>query len=448
MAKLAGPGRRRVVVETHSDGVNALWDNGSVPILAIARYFATLPRRCRPGPMEFVLTTAHLYQRLDGHSHGAGDELYARKLDKAYDRGTVALVLALEHLGAYQWDAVPRGGGQPGLTLRRTSQSEPSTTFVTESPFLVGTLERAIKRRNVERSLLLKGTALADDSHVPPYCSFGGEGTPYMRHLIPTVGFIAAPWTLFDAGYGLEQIDFGLLRQQTLQFTDFLLELRGVLAGEDRRQVHALPQGAPRRQADLRDLGVEVAALADDEDRRHRAVSGGGDHVVDRRAVGVDDDGLVLVVELEDVRRGVHAVAGPDAQRPVDGDLDPVDRGQRHVRRRRTSKNAAIAAISSTGTSRAGPGRCPSSWGAPPAGMANSSAARMSWADRTGSGRAAGARLGCRCRTRRRPVRRAALRCRSDRRACLRIRIHRPYRSRSMDEGTGRARGGGVSQVG
>jgi hypothetical protein len=249
VAKLAGPGRRRVVVETHSDGVNALWDNGSVPILAIARYFAALPRKCRPGPMEFVLTTAHLYQRLDGRSHGAGDELYARKLDKAYDRGTVRLVLALEHLGAYQWDAVPRGGGLPGLTLRRTGQSEPSTTFVTESPFLVGTLERAIKRRKVERSLLLKGTALPDDSHVPPYCSFGGEGTPYMRHLIPTVGFIAAPWTLFDAGYGLEQIDFGLLRRQTLQFTDFLLELRGVsqarIAGEYTRYRKERRAGKP-----------------------------------------------------------------------------------------------------------------------------------------------------------------------------------------------------------
>jgi hypothetical protein len=227
VAELDGPGRRRVVVETHSDGVNALWDNGSVPMLAIARYFAKLPRRCRPGPMEFVLTTAHLFQRLDGRSHGAGDELYARRLDRAYDKGTVAMVLALEHLGAYEWEALPRGGGRPGLTLRRTSRSEPSTTFVTESDFLVKTLERAVRRRKVERSLLLKGTALPDDSHVPPYCSFGGEGTPYMRHLIPTVGFITAPWTLFSSAYGLEQIDFALVRRQTLQFTDFLLGLRG-----------------------------------------------------------------------------------------------------------------------------------------------------------------------------------------------------------------------------
>jgi hypothetical protein len=92
----------------------------------------------------------------------------------------------------------------------------------------VRTLERDIRRHRIGRSLLLKGTALPDDSHVPPYCSFGGEGTPYMVHLIPTVAFIAAPWTLFNPGYGLEQIDFRLLRKQTLQFTDFLLEVRGV----------------------------------------------------------------------------------------------------------------------------------------------------------------------------------------------------------------------------
>jgi hypothetical protein len=223
---LDGPGKRRILVETHSDGVNALWDNGSVPMLAIARYFAALPKHCRPGPMDFGFMTAHLYQRLDPPTHSAGDALYARRMDRAYDRGALSMVLSLEHFGAYQWDAVPRAG-KPGLTLKRTKLSEPSTTFVTESPFLVKTLQRDIKRHKIGRSLLLKGTALPDDSHVPPYCSFGGEGTPYMVHLIPTVAFIAAPWTLFNPGYGLEQIDFKLLRKQTLQFTDFLLELRG-----------------------------------------------------------------------------------------------------------------------------------------------------------------------------------------------------------------------------
>ncbi len=225
---LPGPGKRRIVVETHSDGMNAVWDNGNVPILAIAHYFASLPEQCRPGPMEFLFTTAHLYQRLDPSRHGGGDSEYAKILDRDYDQGTVEMVLTLEHLGARDYEAVPRGNGLPGLTLVRTGTTELSTTFVSESDFLVDTLKQVIQERDVRRSLLMKGTTLADNSHVPPYCSFGGEATPYEQHLIPSVGFVTSPWILFDPGYGLESIDFSLLRQQTLMFSDFLLRLRGI----------------------------------------------------------------------------------------------------------------------------------------------------------------------------------------------------------------------------
>jgi hypothetical protein len=246
---LPGPGKRRIVVETHSDGMNAVWDNGNVPILAIAHYFAKLPKRCRPGPMEFLFTTAHLYQRLDPSQHGAGDAEYARVLDGDYDQGTVGLVLTLEHLGARDYEAVPRGNGLPGLTLVPTGTTELSTTFVSESDFLVDTLKQLIQARDVRRSLLMKGTALADNSHVPPYCSFGGEGTPYAQHLLPTVGFVTSPWTLFDPGYGLKIIDFRLLRQQTLLFNDFLLRLRGAsqdaIAGKYTQYRQERAQGKP-----------------------------------------------------------------------------------------------------------------------------------------------------------------------------------------------------------
>jgi|SRR3954447_4870158 hypothetical protein len=246
---LPGPGKRRIVVETHSDGMNAVWDNGNVPILAIAHYFAKLPKRCRPGPMEFLFTTAHLYQHLDPSQHGAGDSEYAKVLDGDYDRGTVGLVLTLEHLGARDYEAVPRGNGLPGLSLVRTNTTELSTTFVSESDFLVNTLEQLVQARDVRRSLLMKGTALADNSHVPPYCSFGGEATPYEQHLIPSVGFITSPWILFDPGYGLKSIDFRLLRQQTLMFSDFLLRLRGVpqeaIAGAYTQYRQERAQGKP-----------------------------------------------------------------------------------------------------------------------------------------------------------------------------------------------------------
>jgi hypothetical protein len=246
---LPGPGKRRIVVETHSDGMNAVWDNGNVPILAIAHYFAKLPKRCRPGPMEFLFTTAHLYQHLDPNQHGAGDSEYARVLDRDYDKGTVGLVLTLEHLGARDYEAVPRGNGLPGLALVPTNTTELSTTFVSESDFLVNTLEQLVQARDVRRSLLMKGTALADDTRVPPYCSFGGEGTPYEQHLIPTVGFVTSPWILFDPGYGLKAIDFGLLRRQTLMFSDFLLRLRGAsqeaIAGAYTQYRQERAQGKP-----------------------------------------------------------------------------------------------------------------------------------------------------------------------------------------------------------
>ena len=70
--------------------------------------------------------------------------------------------------------------------------------------------------------------------------------------------------------------------------------------------------------------GIELALFAVHEDRRDRAVAGRLDHDVGGLAVGVDHHRLVLAVELEHRRRGVHAVARADAQRAVDLDADPV----------------------------------------------------------------------------------------------------------------------------
>jgi hypothetical protein len=79
-------------------------------------------------------------------------------------------------------------------------------------------------RHDLVRTSLLKGADVEGD-HVPAHCSFGGEGTPYNKHLVPTVGLIAAPQTLYDPPFGLEGIDFGLMRRQTLAASDLLLAL-------------------------------------------------------------------------------------------------------------------------------------------------------------------------------------------------------------------------------
>ena len=65
----------------------------------------------------------------------------------------------------------------------------------------------------------------APGSTVPAHCSFGGEGTPYNHHLLPTVGAIAAPQSLYDPAFGLEGIDFEVMRDELLGYTELLHRL-------------------------------------------------------------------------------------------------------------------------------------------------------------------------------------------------------------------------------
>lgn len=41
------PGRSEetIILLSHTDGANAVWENGPAGILALARYFASIPRR-------------------------------------------------------------------------------------------------------------------------------------------------------------------------------------------------------------------------------------------------------------------------------------------------------------------------------------------------------------------------------------------------------------------
>lgn len=220
-----GSGRERVVVDSHTDGTNAVEDNGPIAMLAIARYLSGLPSACRRRPVQFSFSTGHFYQRLvsPARRHG-GTGVVARRLDRDYDGGTVAGVVVVEHLGAREWTAAPRADGV-GRVLRLTGRPELTLVGVSESPKLVGGVETVIRRHDLRRTALLRGADGAVAERVPPRCSFGGEGTPFNERLLPTVATIAAPQTLYNAPFGFEGIDFGLMRAQTLAYTDLVLRL-------------------------------------------------------------------------------------------------------------------------------------------------------------------------------------------------------------------------------
>ena len=248
VATLPGRSSERIVVQSHTDGMNAIWDNGPIAMLALAEHLAEIPRSCRPRTIEFVFTTAHL------HLSHSGAEAYAEKLDAEYDSGTVAFVAAIEHLGAREYAAVPRTDG-PGRRLVRTGKPEMLASFVSESPLLALQLIDRVKARQLPATLILRG-ADAPQVHLPPHRSFGGEGGPYRQHLIPTVAAITGPWTLFDPSFGLDElVDPALMRAQTMVFGDLILGTAGIsrelLAGLDpvyragRALVGSSPLGLP-----------------------------------------------------------------------------------------------------------------------------------------------------------------------------------------------------------
>jgi hypothetical protein len=224
-ATIPGQSAQRIVVDTKTDGTNPSEDNGPVAAIAMLRYLAGLPLACRPRTVEFAFATAHFFQRLVDSTHrygGAG--VIAKQLDAEYDQGLVSSVLVLEHPGAIDYEQFPRADGGPGIELKANGLRAIDFIGITPSPSLVSAVTEVVKNYGMERSILLQG-ADAPGSTVPSHCNFGGEGTPYNVHLLPTIGVISAPQSLYDPGFGIETIDFNVMHAELLGFTELLNHL-------------------------------------------------------------------------------------------------------------------------------------------------------------------------------------------------------------------------------
>lgn len=254
-ATLPGGSRERLVVESHTDGTNAFEDNGPVAILAMARHLAGLPRACRPKTIQFALSTAHFFQHIASpkYRHGGAGWL-ARRLDAEYDRGTVAAVIVLEHLGARHYAAGSRSPA-PGRILRRTATPALRQVLVTPSRALRSAVSAVVARYRLDPTVLLAGADLADAERAPQHCSFGGEGTPYNERLLPTVASISAPMNLYGTAFGLESIDFARMRDETQAYTELVLRMshmsRAAIAGDVLAERTRRRAGAPGCPTDI-----------------------------------------------------------------------------------------------------------------------------------------------------------------------------------------------------
>src|SRR4051794_8050552 len=250
-ATLPGGSPQRLVIDSHTDGTNAVEDNGPVAMVAMLRYFASLPLACRPRTLQMAFSTAHFYQRVvhPDERHGGAGQL-ADQLDADYDKGTVSAVVVLEHLGAKDYEPAPRTDGGAGKELKPTGLPAIDFLAITPSPSLVAATDAVVRSYGLKRSILLQGSD-APGTTAPSHCNFGGEGTPYNVHLLPTIGIIAAPQFLYDPAIELEGIDFDVMHREVLAFTELInrmqpmsqTEIEGDVGLERRRR--AAGAGAP-----------------------------------------------------------------------------------------------------------------------------------------------------------------------------------------------------------
>jgi len=201
---LPGTGPDTLVVASHTDGMNPIWDNGPLGMLALARHFASMPASCRPATLQFAFTSSHLYLS----QHGAdryGDGLLPQ-------RASVPLVVVLEHLGATEFAAVPRTDG-PGRVLVPTGSPELTCVFVSDSEPLLDAVDASIVAHDLPRMAVVPfSVGIAN-----------GEEQSYEERGFPTVAAIASPWTLRNPAFGMETVDVAAMREMTLAFRDILL---------------------------------------------------------------------------------------------------------------------------------------------------------------------------------------------------------------------------------
>lgn len=218
-ATLPGMSDETIILATHTDGVTYVQENGPAALLTLARYFASLPKTARAKTIKFAFEASHLAYQLDS------DKTLAKSIDATYDNGTVAFVIAIEHLGTREIESNPATDG-PGNVLHYTGKGEAILWSVGEVQPAIDSVIDIVKKRNLDNTIVAPGFPPANPPDmVPTYPSMGGLGTYYTNALIPTMALISGPWSLWAPAFGPEAIDYDRLRMQYLAIGDAILGL-------------------------------------------------------------------------------------------------------------------------------------------------------------------------------------------------------------------------------
>ncbi|HEY1590853.1 MAG TPA: hypothetical protein VGF81_03615 [Solirubrobacteraceae bacterium] len=199
------------LLHSHTDGPNAIEDNGPNAIVAISQYLARLPRRSLPRSVMVLLTTGHFAGGLGVTS------FVGRHRHDILPRAAAALTL--EHLGAREWNPQPDGH------TRLTGRAEPATIFTPENSRLVDAAYAAIERSRADPASVLRPYVATPGS--PDGNGWPAEGTQlWTMGALPTANYITGPTYLLNWGIPtIDKLDVRQMRREAISFTEMLLAL-------------------------------------------------------------------------------------------------------------------------------------------------------------------------------------------------------------------------------
>lgn len=206
-AKLPGNGRRKgaVLVMTHTDGQNAIEENGAAAVLAMARHYTRLPRSQRDRDIYFVFSPAHM----TASNAGVHPEVWLRQNPDI--SGQLVAAVVPEHLGTMNW--TNSGGTGPWLP---NGQRELLILGVGNSDSLTKVVIDELRASDLDRTVV-----------AGPHGDLYGEATgPYLLG-IPTVTAISGPNYLLQVApdAGLHKLDPELAHSQTRLLTAITTKL-------------------------------------------------------------------------------------------------------------------------------------------------------------------------------------------------------------------------------
>jgi hypothetical protein len=211
---IPGASEELIILNSHTDGPNAVEDNGPNTIVAISQYLGRIPKESLPRSVMVSFTT--------GHFHGGIGQITFVKDHKDSALTKAVCALTLEHLGALEWNEDAEGA------MALTGQPELSVIFVPENKAMVDASLAALQRAGAGPALALRPYVSAPGS--PNGFGWPGEGTQlWSDGGIMTMNYITGPSYLLNWGIPtLNKCDIARMRREAISFTQMTLDLSRV----------------------------------------------------------------------------------------------------------------------------------------------------------------------------------------------------------------------------